>query len=117
LDSVVLIDSANGIELALNVLAASRGASISIITWIEVLAGARDAVEEAHLRDLLRRFLVLPVTLEIAEVAASIRRERRLKLPDAVIFATARVHRLVLVTRNTKDFPPGDTAVRIPYTL
>jgi predicted nucleic acid-binding protein len=53
----------------------------------------------------------------VAEEAVRIRRQRRLKLPDAIILATARVHGLVLVTRNTKDFDPADPAIRIPYAL
>lgn len=38
------------------------------------------------------------------------------KLPDAIILATAQVHRCELVTRNTKDFAdiPG---VITPYHL
>lgn len=74
-------------------------------------------MEETRLRELLRRFAILPVTLEVADEAALIRRERRLKLPDAIILATARVHELVLVTRNTKDFPADDPMVRVPYQL
>ena len=88
-----------------------------MITWIEVMAGARDATEDKRTRELLRRFRVLPLTSEIAEIAASIRRERRLKLPDAIILATARAHGLILVTRNTKDFPPGDPSIRVPYEV
>jgi len=31
-------------------------------------------------------------------------------LPDAVIWATAQAHAMLLVTRNTKDFPVDDPA-------
>jgi hypothetical protein len=34
-----------------------------------------------------------------------------------VIWATAQVHALLLVTRNIKDFPDGDPGVRAPYKL
>lgn len=33
-----------------------------------------------------------------------IRRQYKIKLPDAIIAATALVHNLILVTRNTSDF-------------
>ena len=46
-----------------------------------------------------------------------LRRERRLKLPDALIWATARRHGSLLVTRNTKDFPKDDPGVRVPYSI
>jgi predicted nucleic acid-binding protein len=40
-----------------------------------------------------------------------------MKLPDAVILATARTHGLPLLTRNTRDFPAGDPTILVPYTL
>ena len=46
---------------------------------------------------------------------AKIRRDRRVKLPDAVIWATARAESALLVTRNTKDFPRDDPGIRVPY--
>ncbi|STA83041.1 Uncharacterised protein [Citrobacter koseri] len=39
-----------------------------------------------------------------------------MKLPDAVILATAHIHRFALVTRNTKDFA-GIPGVITPYHL
>ena len=39
------------------------------------------------------------------------------KLPDAVIRATAQTTGRLLVTRNTRDFPPDDPWVREPCTL
>jgi predicted nucleic acid-binding protein len=53
----------------------------------------------------------------IPSQALSLRRSHRIKLPDAVIWATAQVHALLLVTRNTKDFPEGDPGVRAPYRV
>jgi predicted nucleic acid-binding protein len=50
--------------------------------------------------------------------AAALRRERpRLKLPDAIILATAQTRGRVLVTRNTKDFPAEMPGIRVPYVL
>jgi predicted nucleic acid-binding protein len=46
--------------------------------------------------------------------AASLRRETRLKLPDALIYAAARVGGGVLITRNTKDFNPDWADVYVP---
>lgn len=47
----------------------------------------------------------------------TIRRRTRIKLPDAIIRATAEVHSLLLVTRDAKDFPEDALKVRIPYRL
>jgi hypothetical protein len=46
-----------------------------------------------------------------------VRRERRLKLPDAIILATAETADRLLITRNTRDFPANDPGIRIPYRL
>jgi hypothetical protein len=40
-----------------------------------------------------------------------------MKLPDAIIWASARCNGRLLVTRNTKDFPAGDPVVRYPYEV
>jgi len=44
-------------------------------------------------------------------------RETRLKPPDALILASARVNGWLLVTRNTNDFPPSMLGVRVPYAM
>ncbi len=51
----------------------------------------------------------------VAREAVALRKASRLKLPDALILATARVHGLLLVTRNHRDFSPSEPDVRVPY--
>jgi len=70
---------------------------ISTINIAEVLTGFYDAENEKRatktkrlLKDLtLNGFEIVPVTLEIADLAASLRAKRGGKLPDALIVATA----------------------------
>lgn len=50
-----------------------------------------------------------------AQKAVQLRKSLRLKLPDAIILATADEEGCILVTRNTKDFKVSDPRVRIPY--
>jgi predicted nucleic acid-binding protein len=66
---------------------------------------------------LLSTLELFPLSDIVAEEVVRVRRERRLELPDAMIWATARVHGLTLVTRNTKDLPASDPSVRVPYTV
>jgi hypothetical protein len=98
------------------VLLACPVRAISTITAIEVLAGAADQ-EWRAVRALLDDFDELPLDAAVRDEVARLRRDTRLKLPDAIIWATARVHRLPLVTRNSRDFPAGDPQVIIPYAL
>ena len=63
----------------------------------------------------LNGFDVIALDGSIAESAVRLRQEHRIKLPDAIIWASAEVHAMLLVTRNTKDFPAGDPGTRIPY--
>jgi len=71
----------------------------SAITRMELLGyPGLTADDEATIQTLLARMVYLPVTLEIEDMAISIRRQRRIKLPDAIIAATAKVHRLELLT-------------------
>ncbi len=117
IDSCILIDHLRGHAAATRFLAKERRAAISAITWMEVMAGASDEAEGATLRAFLEGFELIAIDAPVAEEAVVIRRERRIKLPDAVIFATARVHRLDLATRNTKDFRRKERGVVVPYEL
>lgn len=116
-DSTIVIDYLNGVTAAREAIRAEPVARISLVTWIEVMAGARDSAGEEWTRRTLGRFVTLPITTAVAEEAVVLRRTRRLKLPDALIFATARNHGIILVTRNTRDFPEDDPGIRVPYRL
>lgn len=48
--------------------------------------------------------VVLYLTEEIVQACIAIRREHTIKLPDAIIAATAVVYDMDLITRNTSDF-------------
>jgi predicted nucleic acid-binding protein len=116
-DTNILIDYLNGMDAARTEYERHERRSISVITWAEVLVGVRDAAEEQATRGFLATFDVAPADVEIAEEAVRLRRERRIRLPDALVWATARRRGALLITRNTKDFPSDDPGVRIPYTL
>ena len=82
---------------------------------MEVMTGAKTAVDEEVRRAFLGHFRLLPLSAQIAEEAVALRRKHRLKLPDAIIWATAKSESCLLVSRNTKDFPKGQPGVRFPY--
>lgn len=88
--------------------------AISLITWMEVMVGASDQ-EVATVKGFLAQFELLPIGPATAAAAVNARRVHGFKLPDAIIFASAELGERLLVTRNSKDFPPGLAGVRIPY--
>ncbi len=116
LDSNILIDYLNGVEEAKREIERYRAPMISSITWMEVMAGAIED-EEPVVRGFLSRFVQIPVDDRVAERAVQIRRDRRVRLPDAIIWASAQVHDALLVSRNCKDFPESAPDVRIPYMV
>jgi toxin FitB len=75
----------------------------SVVTRAELYAGssATDLVMQ-----LLAPFREIDVDRPVAERAGRIRRETGVRLPDALIAATALEHGLNLATRNEKDFSP-----------
>lgn len=115
LDTNILIDYLNGIEDARKEVDLHRERYISLVTWMEVLAGAHNEEEEDVIEMFLRDFQVVEITRRVAREAIAVRREHRLRLPDAIIWASARTESALLVTRNTKDFPRDDPGVRVPY--
>jgi predicted nucleic acid-binding protein len=115
-DTNILIDYLNAIPAARSELQRYEDKAISIITWMEILVGASDAVRD-RTRSYLRSFEVIGLDEAVADQAIDLRRVHKIKLPDAVVWASARVNRMLLVTRNTKDFPANDPGVRHPYLV
>jgi len=92
-------------EKFMDSLAAEAQPVISAITEIELLcwktASEKDLeVLQGFINDSLVIELERPIKLKTAEI----RKSSRMKLPDAIIAATALVYGLTLVTRNVADF-------------
>lgn len=115
-DTNILIDYLNNVTEARTELQLHRDRAISAVTWIEVMVGA-DARHEAGTRRFLQGFEIIGLNDKVADLAVQIRRQHRIKLPDAVVWASARIGGRLLVTRNTKDFPVDDPGVRFPYAI
>ncbi len=89
---------------------------ISIITRMEFL-GFRGHTLESYQK--AHRFLSYATECglddEIADIVITLRREKSIKLPDAIIAATALQNNWTLVTRNDKDFTQFDIDIYNPF--
>ncbi len=74
----------------------------SVITRAELFAG--DAEQESAVAAILAPFRELPVDRAVAEAAGRMRRRSGVRLPDALIAATALQAGIPLLTRNRRDF-------------
>jgi predicted nucleic acid-binding protein len=110
LDSNVLIDALAGLPHGVRVLREARRRSevsvvYSSITRIEVLGFPNlTEQEEAAIRRLLNEFEEVPISNAVIERTIQIRKSIRIKIPDALIAASAECSQAVVVTRNTGDF-------------
>ena len=87
---------------------------LSVITVAEVLAKAT-IKEEQIFRDLMSRFPVLTVDMEVSEAAAKYRKKsiktKKVHLIDCFLAAQAKLHKLTLVTNDKSDFPMKDIRI------
>ena len=87
-----------------------------MVTWMEILVGAPPELEAAT-HAFLDGVEVVDIDRPIAEGAVRLHQAHRMTLPDAIVWASAQAHGLIVVSRNTKDFPADDPGVRVPYRL
>lgn len=115
-DTNILVDFLNAVPQARDEMDRCRQRAVSIVTWMEVLVGA-DSTVEAATRAFLDGFEIVPLDSAVAERAVTLRREFRTKLPDAVAWASADIHSMLLITRDRQGFPTDLPGIRIPYSL
>jgi len=103
-------------EISLSFLDQFDDHYISVITYMEVLGYRfRDVKEEKFIKEMLGVFRILYIDQKIADMVIQIRREVRIRLPDAIIAATAKIANLYLVTRNIEDFKKVKVQITNPF--
>ena len=78
---------------------------ISIISYMESLGHPfKNKEEEIIVKSLCDTCEIFNLTKQITDKTIEIRKQFKIKLPDAIIAASALVNKAVLVTANVKDF-------------
>ena len=75
--------------------------NLSVINKIELLGFAK---VDRDLIDFVSYSNIYQLDEDITELTIEVRKKYRIKLPDAIIAATALHHDLILFTNNTSDF-------------
>lgn len=105
----VLIDVSRNTEAAIDFLDQLDDFwSMSIITALELIVGARDKKEVTQIDQLVAVYSAIPLTTEIGNSSYGLLRQfaksHGLRVFDSLIVATAVEENLTLVTKNKKHF-------------
>lgn len=109
IDTDVLIDVSRNNEAAIDFLDQLDDSwSISIITALELIVGARSKKEVTQIDQLVAVYSAIPLTTEIGNSSYGLLRQfaksHGLRVFDSLIAATAIEEKLTLVTKNKKHF-------------
>ena len=108
IDSNIWVYAAAGVECVIKLLDIadlSEWAGYSSISRLEVMGYKNfNEGEEAKLNSMLSCFNECEVTKAVIDQAIQLRKATAIKVPDAIVAATALVNHATLVTRNTVDF-------------
>lgn len=78
---------------------------VSVITKIELLGFNTATIEEQTITEtFINSSFVFNLDNAVINQTIDLRKQNKIKLPDAIIAATAIVYSLTLVTRNISDF-------------
>ena len=114
-DTSLLVDYLRGVPQANAVFAEHPHRSITVMTWVEVMAASPERLR-AQTRDFLRTFERLAINEAIADRAlALMQRHREIDMRYALPWATAQVNSLIYITSDFPKVSVRDASVRVPY--
>jgi predicted nucleic acid-binding protein len=78
--------------------------NLSVITQIELLCWKTDLVTEQKIKDFIGETIILNISSDIILHCVALRKNKKIKTPDAIIGATAIAYNYTLLTNNENDF-------------
>lgn len=78
--------------------------NISIITQIELLCWNTDDATTQSVKEFIADSVILNISSEVIAHCVALRKDKKIKTPDAIIAATAMAYGYTLITANEKDF-------------
>ena len=105
IDSNIIIYASQSEHAGLREFIAAQAPAVSAVSYVEVLGYHElTATEELLLREFFAVSTMLPIDQDVLDQAVTLRRQQKMSLGDALVAATALVHRLPLATHNVNDF-------------
>src|ERR1035437_8058385 len=79
--------------------------NISIISKMETLGyNFKTMTEQYKMEGFINGSNILEINNDVVNKTITIRKSKKIDLPDAIIAATAIIYNLILITRNSSDF-------------
>ncbi len=114
LDSNVIIEASKNIVALTEIVEKYDYLFTSIICYIEVLGfNFKSEQERVAIEKILNIISIIGIDKEIADLTIEFRKIKKVKLPDALIIATAEKLEADLVTSNTADFKNLTNNIRL----
>jgi predicted nucleic acid-binding protein len=116
LDSNIVILLSKGMANIDSILKSYNSISVSIITYMEVKGYSKlSSAEEKLIDAFFDNIQVADVTKELAEIVVTYRKDskKKIKIPDAIVLATAKYLQADLITNNISDFKGIDKRVNL----
>ena len=119
-DSNILIYISKNTLKIENLITNDIKSSISIISYIEVLGFPfATSEDQLYMQKICSSCKLIYLSDLIVLETINLRKQYRIKLPDAIIYATALIENVPLLTSNIKDFKLIDGNVKLinPFDL
>lgn len=114
LDSNVIIDASKGIVTIQDIVNEYDYLYTSIISYVETKGyNFEDNEEKEIVNQILNSIEIVNLDRAIADTAIEYRKKKKIKLPDALILATAKLIKADLITSDISDFQNFDNSVKL----